>query len=121
RHAAHLAATAAPHAHTLAPEGPAPAPAPAPALASAPTPALAPSLEELLPALVRRIAWSGDSRRGAVRLEVGSGELAGATLLIQADGGRLEVTLTAPGADAEAWRERIARRLADKGLDVDAV
>jgi hypothetical protein len=92
-------------------------PAPAPAPASAP----ALSLEDLLPALVRRIAWSGDARKGAVRLEVGAGELAGATLLVQAQGGRVQVTLSAAGADAEAWRERIAARLAARGLEVDDV
>jgi hypothetical protein len=84
------------------------------------------SLEELLPALVRKIAWSGDERRGAVRIEVGAGPLAGATLLVQARAGRVEVTLSAAaadagGIDAEAWRDRIARRLEARGLEVDAV
>src|ERR1019366_518010 len=36
------------------------------------------SLEEVLPAIVRRIAWSGDGRKGAVRLEFGAGALSGA-------------------------------------------
>ncbi len=52
------------------------------------------SLEEILPALVRRIAWSGDARRGTVRIELGSGALAGATLLVAADDGRVQVTLS---------------------------
>ena len=87
-------------------------------------PAMA-SLEELLPELVRKIAWSGDARRGAVRLEVGAGALAGATLLVQAEYGRVHVTLhAAPGAadaDAESWRDRIEARLAARGLDVGGV
>ena len=80
------------------------------------------SLEELLPELVRKIAWSGDAHRGAVRLEVGAGALAGATLLVQAEGGRVHVTLHAPGdANAESWRGRIEARLSARGLDVGAV
>jgi hypothetical protein len=103
--------------------------APAPALASAPAPALASapraSLEDLLPALVRKIAWSGDERRGTVRIELGAGPLEGATLLVRAERGRVEVTLStafAPGdADAQAWCDRIARRLEARGLEVEAV
>jgi hypothetical protein len=80
------------------------------------------SLEELLPGLVRKIAWSGDAHRGAVRLEVGAGALAGATLLVRAEGGCVHVTLNAPGhPDAESWRERIEARLSARGLDVGAV
>jgi hypothetical protein len=120
RQAAHLAPPAAalegpiqPLAPTLGGALPAAAPGP-----SAPT-----SLEEILPALVRKIAWSGDARRGAVRIELGAGALAGATLLVAADGGRVQVTLTAQDGqadvDLDAWRERIAARLADRGLDAD--
>jgi hypothetical protein len=83
------------------------------------------SLEEILPHLVRKVAWSGDARRGAVRLELGAGRLAGAALLVQADGGRVEVTLDTQGmvggeeAAAEAWRDRIASRLRDQGVDAN--
>jgi hypothetical protein len=78
------------------------------------------SLEEILPALVRKIAWSGDARRGAVRIELGAGALAGATLLVAADRGRVQVTLSAQAdVELEPWRERIAARLAARGLDVD--
>lgn len=80
------------------------------------------SLEELVPQLVRRIAWGGDARRGSVRMELGAGELAGATLVVHADEGRVRVELTVPsGADAEAWRDRIERRLAARGLDVAGI
>jgi hypothetical protein len=80
-----------------------------------------------MPGLVRRIAWSGDGRRGALRLEVGSGALAGASVLVQSRGGRVDVTLgSAPGAshtrdELEAWRDRIAARLEARGIDVGAV
>jgi hypothetical protein len=80
------------------------------------------SLEDLLPALVRKIAWSGDGRRGSVRLELDAGALSGATLLVRADGGQLHVALrTPPGTQVEDWRRRIAARLEAKGLDVTAI
>jgi hypothetical protein len=57
-----------------------------------------------------------------VRLELGSGELRGATLIVQADDGRVRVRMSAPaGADAAAWRTRIAKRLASRGLEVEEV
>jgi|HubBroStandDraft_6_1064221.scaffolds.fasta_scaffold806226_1 hypothetical protein len=80
------------------------------------------SLEGLLPALVRRVAWSGDARRGMVRLELGSGALAGSTLRVECDEGRVRVHLdAAPGVDLGAWKARIAARLVATGLTVDAV
>jgi hypothetical protein len=80
------------------------------------------SVEDLLPALVRRVAWSGDGRRGTVRLELGAGELAGGTLLVHVDDGRVRVRLSAPpGVDVGAWRERILGRLEARGLTVDSV
>ena len=91
---------------------------PAPSVPSGPGPSS--PLEEILPALVRKIAWSGDARKGAVRIELGAGALAGATLLVASDGGRVQVTLSARSdVELEPWRERIAARLADRGLDAD--
>ncbi|MDP8998770.1 MAG: hypothetical protein M3O46_01515 [Myxococcota bacterium] len=75
------------------------------------------SLEDLLPALVRRIAWSGDRHRGSVRLELGAGELAGATLLVHAENGQVRVHLDVPpGTDAARWHQRICDRLASRGV-----
>lgn len=80
------------------------------------------SLEDLLPALVRKVAWSGDGRRGTVRMELGAGALAGATLTIHADDGRVRVELDAPAhANAAEWRTRIHDRLTRRGLLVDAI
>jgi hypothetical protein len=80
------------------------------------------SLEELLPALVRKIAWSGDARRGSVRLELGAGALSGATLVVRAEGAQVHVALSAPpGTNLEDWRTRIASRLAARGLDVGSL
>jgi hypothetical protein len=94
-------------------------------LATNPAPAGVParaSLEDLLPALVRRVAWSGDGRRGTVRLELGSGALAGAELVVHADDGRVRVQLRAPaGVDLGVLRERIAVRLAARGVALDEV
>lgn len=106
------------------PGGPPPPSPPAPAAATEPAAAAEirgrASLEDLLSALVRKVAWSGDGRRGAVRLEIGAGSLAGATLVVQADRGRVRVHLSAPpGVDLDGWRARIAGRLAARGLEVD--
>jgi hypothetical protein len=80
------------------------------------------SLEELLPQLVRKIAWSGDGKRGSVRMELGAGALAGSTILLEADAGRLRVHLdTPPGVDGEAWKQRIGARLAEKHIDVESI
>jgi hypothetical protein len=130
RHSAHLAPP------TRAPEH---AREHAPALASAPEHALAfapehapaevraaTSLEELLPALVRTVAWNAEGRRGVVHLELGAGSLSGTRLVIEADAGRVRVTIAAPASvrasvDLSGWRERIAARLAARGLDVGSV
>jgi hypothetical protein len=82
----------------------------------------APSLEQLMSALVRHIAWSGDHRRGTARLEIGAGPLAGATLLVHADEGRVRVQLDVPpGVDGPAWRDRIAHGLAERRIVADEV
>jgi hypothetical protein len=80
------------------------------------------SVEELWPALVRKAAGSRDARRGTVRLELGAGALAGATVLVQSDDGRVRVQLSAPpGIDLDVWRARIASRLAARGLEVERI
>jgi hypothetical protein len=84
------------------------------------------SLEELLPALVRKVAWSGDGNRGAVHLELGAGALSGARVVVEADGARVRVSVMAPASvhaavDLEAWRDRIAARLAARGLEGSSV
>ena len=79
-------------------------------------------IEQLMARLVRRVAWSGNARSGLARLELGAGELEGATLTIQADEGVVRVALDLPpGVDGAAWRERISGRLGARGLQVEAV
>lgn len=80
------------------------------------------SLEELVPQLVKKIAWSGDAQRGMVRMELGAGDLAGGTLTVSAENGRVSVHVAAPpGTDAHAWKTRIASRLEARGIAVDTV
>jgi hypothetical protein len=77
-------------------------------------------MEQLMSKLVRRIAWSGDAKSGAARIELGAGELEGATLTIRAESGALRVALDLPpGVDREAWKERISGRLHARGLYVE--
>jgi hypothetical protein len=80
------------------------------------------SLEDILPVFVRRVAWSSDGKRGTARLEIGAGHLAGATLLVHAEAGRVRVLLDAPpGADLQSWRERILQRLASRNIPVEGI
>lgn len=80
------------------------------------------SLEDVLSAIVRRVAWSGDGRKGSLRLEFGAGVLAGGTLVVHADDGRVRVELQVPsGADCSAWKERIASRLEERRVHVEEV
>jgi len=89
---------------------------------SEPVARAAASLEDLIPALVRRFAWSSEGRRGTARLEIGAGELAGSTLVVHADDGRVRVHLDVPpGVDARAWQVRIHKRLASRNIPTDLV
>lgn len=79
------------------------------------------TLDAMLPALVERIAWHAEGKRGAARLELG-GLLVGTSVLVQTDGGRVRVQMEVPaGADADRWRERLEARLERAGLDVTSV
>ena len=81
-----------------------------------------PGDEELIPALVRRIAWAGDRHHGTVRLELGAGAYAGTTVIVHADGGRVRVELGgSEGPDLDRLRARLDARLRGHGLDVESV
>ena len=60
------------------------------------------SMEELLPLVVRRIAWGGT------------------TVTVHADGNRVRVEVGGAG-DLEAIRERLESRLRGAGIDVESV
>ena len=91
----------------------------APAAEAVEAPRARMSLEELMPLLVRRIAWAGDRTKGTVRLEIGAGAYAGATLLVHADQGRVRVEVS--GVASDDLRARIDQRLRRHGLDVESV
>ncbi len=105
------------------PGTPAPTEAPLSLVARSPAEAIAPharvSMEELLPQLVRRIAWAGDRTRGSVQLELGAGRHAGTTVTVHADHGRVRVEVE--GAGGGELRDRIDARLKARGLDVESV
>ncbi len=89
---------------------------------AAEAPLRARSLEELLPALVRRIAWAGDRHSGSVRLELGAGAYAGTTVVVHAEGGRVRVEISGhEGPDLDRLRSRLHSRLRGHGLDVESV
>jgi hypothetical protein len=57
-----------------------------------------------------------------MRLELGAGELAGGTLLVHADAGRVRVHLEVPtGVDAAGWQRRIRERLEARDIPTDEV
>jgi hypothetical protein len=77
------------------------------------------SIEELVPQLVRRIAWAGDRRRGSAVLELAAGPWAGTTVTVHADDGRIRIELQ--GRGTEPLGARLAERLARRGIDVESV
>lgn len=109
------------HAALLAPPGLTPGSIEA-VNAHASEPLRARSLEELLPALVKRIAWAGDRNKGTVRLELGAGAYAGTTVTVHAEGGRVRVELGGnEGPELDRLRARLDTRLRGHGLDVESV
>ncbi len=107
------------HAASLAPPI---LPTAAAAATAAEAPLRARSLEELIPALVRRIAWAGDRHSGSVRLELGAGAYAGTTVVVHADGGRVRVEISgSEGPELDRLRTRLDSRLRGHGLDVESV
>jgi len=112
---------AARHAASLAPPVTTAPSSPSPAHATE-APLRARSLEELLPALVRRIAWAGDKHKGTVRLELGAGAYAGTTVIVHAEEGRVRVEISGrEGPELDRLRARLDGRLRRHGLDVESV
>ncbi|MBX3127100.1 MAG: hypothetical protein KF718_10305 [Polyangiaceae bacterium] len=91
----------------------------APPAAAAPPPPHGLPLEVLAEQLVRRIAIGGSARRGAARIELGAGALAGATVTVVAEAGEVSIELSLPpGAGAGDWEERLSARLRQRGVAV---
>lgn len=90
-----------------------------PAPASLPPNATLVHLDQMMTRLVRKVAWGGDGRRGAARIELGAGELAGATIVVEADNGALSVDIDLPpGAAPDVWRERLTKRFKGRGFNL---
>ena len=96
--------------------------APAPhhtAAGGVPSAALPPreDLQNLLSGLARRVAWGGDRRKGAARIELSEGALAGATLVVHTDQRSVSVELELPpGTGGQGWEQRIVERLEARGF-----
>lgn len=71
------------------------------------------SLEELVPQVLRRIAWGGDRTKGSVHLELHSGE----KVTVHAEGRRVRLEVEG-NADLE---RRIGSRLRAAGIEVEGV
>ncbi len=79
-----------------------------------------PGLDALVDRFLRRVAFSGGKQRGVAHLEIGSGELAGGSLTISAEGEGVELVLDAPpGVDPEPYRALLSKRLAAKGVKAE--
>jgi hypothetical protein len=91
---------------------------PAPASASAP----ADNAElALLEAVVERIAWGGDRRRGVARIELG-GALTGTSIVVHGEGREVALRIElGRDADARTLPERLTSRLRARGLTVTEV
>jgi hypothetical protein len=71
------------------------------------------SLEELVPQVLRRIAWGGDRQKGSVHLELTSGD----EVTVHAEGRRVRVEVLG-NTDLE---RRIGSRLRAAGIEVEGV
>ena len=85
------------------------------AVAAADAPGLVP--DRLVSDVVRALAWGGNQRRGAARIELGGERYGGTRLVVEVDGDELWLSVDAPpGVDAEGLRGRLAERFARRGL-----
>lgn len=77
------------------------------------------SLDPLVTELVRAVAWGGDRRRGAARLELGGSRFGGTSVVVHAEGRELTLELDAPAhVDTEELAARLTQRLESRGLVV---
>jgi hypothetical protein len=72
----------------------------------------------LVEAVVRRVAWGGDRRRGVARIEL-DGIFSGTTVWVRGEGRALELEVSlGPGVEAALLPERLLGRLRARGLEV---
>lgn len=71
---------------------------------------------------VRRVAWGGDRHRSVAYIELGAGALDGAAVTLEARGSAISIVLELPpGTSSAGWGQRLADRLARRGLEVESV
>jgi hypothetical protein len=89
--------------------------------AAEPVPSRTASIPEQLAAdVVRSIAWGGDRRRGAARIELAGERFGGTRIVVEVEGNRLRLSLDAPsGVDTLELRSRLCSRFAERGLEVE--
>lgn len=81
-----------------------------------------PDVADLVERWVRRVALGGDSQRGVARLDIGSGRLAGAELVVTAEPGHVSVELSLPaGHNDQGLSARLRQRLEQRGFHTDVV
>lgn len=77
--------------------------------------ALDPMVQEILQA----VAWGGDKKRAAARLELGGRRYGGASVTVSVDGDSVMLQVSGPShGDALALGERLQERLEQRGLRV---
>ncbi len=75
--------------------------------------------DRLVSDVVRSIAWGGNQRRGAARIELGGERYGGTRLVVEVDGDELRLRVDAPpGVDTDDLRARLAERFARRGLSL---
>lgn len=75
--------------------------------------------DRLVSDVVRSLAWGGNQRRGAAKLELGGERYGGTRLVVEVDGAELRLRVDAPpGVDSNELRARLAERFARRGLSL---
>jgi hypothetical protein len=88
-------------------------------VAAAPVRNLEPELTLAAERWLRRLSWAGDGRRGTARLELGAGALAGAELIVTAEGAHISLDLRLPLDVDGGLADRIRGRLEARGYSAD--
>lgn len=90
--------------------------------ATLPASAVPPPVWPMIERLVRRLAVGGDGRSGTARIEIGAGELSGATLLVTTLDGVVDVALELPpGVGPGDWEPRLRERFERSSIRVGSI
>jgi hypothetical protein len=76
-------------------------------------------VDPMVAEIVQSLAWGGDRRRGAARIELSGKKLGGASVVVHAEDGELTLELTAPAhVNALELGERLKERLERRGFAI---